>query len=204
MSNLVSLAKGLDPDNDFFSMSLERPGSTTVPSRLGIGLHPAELVPDPARIKYVALSGSVASPTHWRVSIDAVTAYLDSGPQTITLGRSVVPGNTLPVGIFDSGGPNMLASTAICNAFYGAWGAGPAADGMCQLLLLFAIEETSSLYMISRLRQLCNGDERYFFHRRSRVPYPSYRLVLPNSKWGEILRRSAPSSEWYRCRRLVS
>ena len=40
------------PSQFFYSLLLERPGSSAIPSVLGIGQHPSSIVPDPSKVLY--------------------------------------------------------------------------------------------------------------------------------------------------------
>lgn len=130
---------GAEPNvSRFFSVSLERPGFDTIPSLLGIGMHPSSLVKDPADIHfYDIVPGDYAS-SFWRLQVRKLTAYVDGVPHDIELGRSkAVPDAPNTVAVFDTGGPVILASTNDANAIYGAFGINPPAnsDGYCKRCL---------------------------------------------------------------------
>ena len=60
-SNLFSITPvSTAPGSRFFGLALERPGSDRVPSVLGIGKHPPDLVPDPSKIQYANVIASSA------------------------------------------------------------------------------------------------------------------------------------------------
>lgn len=124
------------PEQRFLSLSLERPGSSRIPSLLGIGKHPSNLVPgfDPSKIAYSELiSTSRSGDTFWRVHVMNITAWVDGVPKSVQLGRSTaLPTSLYTVALVDSGGPNILANVDIVNGIYGAWGIGPGQDGNCE------------------------------------------------------------------------
>ncbi|KAI9450603.1 acid protease [Lactarius psammicola] len=105
-----------------------RPGSESVPSLLGIGQHPAELVPDPSKIRYSTLVSEHQGILFWEVEVHAITIYVNGTALPVELGHSR-SGNVFPVAVLDSGVPFILAATSIANGIYGALGIGPAADG---------------------------------------------------------------------------
>ncbi|KAF8265631.1 aspartic peptidase domain-containing protein [Lactarius quietus] len=128
-SNLFSLTPvGTAPASRFFSLSLSRPGSSAVPSLLGIGRHPSELVPDPSKIQYTTLVSDKDGIMFWEVEVSAITVYVNGTAMPVQLGHSST-GNPLPVAVLDSGVPFILTSNQIANGIYGALGIGPAADG---------------------------------------------------------------------------
>ncbi|KAH9970300.1 aspartic peptidase domain-containing protein [Lactifluus volemus] len=116
-SNLFDIT--MAPSSRFFSLSLSRPGSSEVPSMLGIGRHPSELVSDPSLIH---------------------TRRFDAGP----IGRSR-SGNIYPTATLDSGVPFILATSAIANGIYGALGIQPATDGQYYLPCTTPINITITL-----------------------------------------------------------
>ncbi|GJJ06271.1 hypothetical protein Clacol_000462 [Clathrus columnatus] len=120
------------PAQRFLGISLERPGSSRIPSLLTIGKHPENLIPnfDSSQIKYMDLIPSPIGDTYWRVSLDAITGWIDSIPYPVTLGASTTLTNVDgPVAVIDTGGSIILATRAIANGIYGAWGIGPGSDG---------------------------------------------------------------------------
>lgn len=125
-SNLFGITSA--PASRFLSLSLSRPGSSAVPSLLGIGRHPSELVPDPSKIHYSTLVSDHDGILFWETEVSAITIYFNGTSLPVELGRSS-SGNVLPVAVLDSGVPFILTSTAIANGIYGALGIGPASDG---------------------------------------------------------------------------
>lgn len=128
------------PAQRFLGISLERPGSPRIPSLLTIGKHPANLIPDfdPSKINLMTLIPSLIGDTYWRVSLDAITGWVDSLPKPIDLGDSTTVTNVdFPVAIVDTGGSLILTTRSLANAIYGAWNIGPGSDGNCMLLLSF-------------------------------------------------------------------
>ncbi|KAJ7223692.1 aspartic peptidase domain-containing protein [Mycena haematopus] len=130
MSNLFGITPvSSAPAARFLSIALERPGSDTVPSALGIGRHPAALIPDPSKIEYDPLYGSsFGGPFFWRAAVKGITVYTNTSRMPIPLG----PGTTgaFPSAVLDTGVPTILTTTAVANAIYGAIGVQPAADSM--------------------------------------------------------------------------
>ncbi|KAH8979401.1 aspartic peptidase domain-containing protein [Lactarius akahatsu] len=116
------------PASRFLSLSLSRPGSSAVPSLLGIGRHPSELVPDPSKIRYSTLVSEHQGILFWEAEVRAITVYVNGTTLPVELGHSR-SGNVFPVAVLDSGVPFILAATNIANGIYGALGIGPAADG---------------------------------------------------------------------------
>ncbi|KAJ6557910.1 aspartic peptidase domain-containing protein [Mycena capillaripes] len=121
------------PSARFFSIALERPGSAAVPSILGIGRHPAALVPDPSRITYSILyEPSSMGPRFWKTSVRGITVYTNSSRMPIQLGRGA-SGGAFPSAVLDTGVPLILTTKAVADAIYGAIGVNPAADNMYYL-----------------------------------------------------------------------
>jgi hypothetical protein len=118
------------PAARFLSIALERPGSDAVPSVLGIGRHPATLVPDPSRIAYDALyEPSALGPLFWKAAVRGVTVYTNSSRMPINIGRGA--SGVFPSATLDTGMPLILTTKAVADAIYGAIGVQPAADDMC-------------------------------------------------------------------------
>lgn len=131
-SNLFGMAPASSaPSSRFFSISLSRPGSTAVPSLLGIGRHPAELVPDPSRVIYSTVVPQKMGILFWEVEVDAITLYVDGSPMVVQIDHPR-SGNAYPTAVLDTGVPFILTSTNVANGIYGALGIGPAADGQCK------------------------------------------------------------------------
>ncbi|PPQ85957.1 hypothetical protein CVT24_007934 [Panaeolus cyanescens] len=136
-SNLFSITPVSNaPSARFLSMSLQRPGSDRIPSLLGIGRHPASLVPDPSLIKYTTLVSERIGTLFWKLSVRAITVYVDGVPREVDVGRSNT-GGVFPSAVVDSGVPLWLTTSRIANAIYGALGVGPAQDGMCECYRCF-------------------------------------------------------------------
>ena len=123
------------PASRFLSLALSRPGSSAVPSLLGIGQHPTELVPDPSKIQYSNLVSAQQGILFWEVEVSAITVYNNGTALPVELGHSS-SGNAFPVAVLDSGVPLILTSPQIANGIYGALGIGPASDGQCEFYLL--------------------------------------------------------------------
>ncbi|KAI0931005.1 hypothetical protein AcV7_005033 [Taiwanofungus camphoratus] len=116
------------PRAPFLSLALERPGSDAVPSVLGIGRHPDELVPDPGKIRYSGLVTESAGTLFWQASVQAITVYVSGQPRPVQLGPSVT-GAMYPSAVLDSGTPVILTTPPIANGIYGALGISPSSDG---------------------------------------------------------------------------
>ncbi|KAG9078541.1 hypothetical protein FS749_009424, partial [Ceratobasidium sp. UAMH 11750] len=133
------------PTSRTIGVSLERPGQSNsgTPSLLSIGRHPKSLVPDPSKISYTQLNGN----TYWRVQVTQISAGVPGewsdnpspsgayGPgfnHNLVLGASQVAGSRSiwPLAILDTGGARIITSRNLANAFWGAYGVGPASDGM--------------------------------------------------------------------------
>ncbi|KAJ7099995.1 aspartic peptidase domain-containing protein [Mycena belliarum] len=129
-SNLFSITPlGSAPPARFLSVALERPGSSTVPSVLGIGRHPAALVPDPARIAYDTLYGSSSrGPVFWKAAVHGITVYTETARIPVELPRGV--GGVFPSAVLDTGVPLILTTRAIADAIYNSIGIQAAADNM--------------------------------------------------------------------------
>lgn len=118
------------PSARFLSIALERPGSDAVPSVLGIGRHPAALVPDPSKIAYDPLyAPSPLGPLFWKTAVRGITVYTNTSRMPIPLGRGA--SGVYHSAVLDTGVPIILTTTDVANAIYGAIGVQPAADNMC-------------------------------------------------------------------------
>ncbi|OCH83885.1 acid protease, partial [Obba rivulosa] len=127
-ANLLGLSGSSAPSSPFLSLALERPGSSAVPSILGVGRHPEELVPNPAAVQYDTLTADGQSMLFWKTSVRAITVYVGGQAHPIPLPRSV-GGGMYPTAVLDSGVPVILATLQIANSIYGALGIGPGSDG---------------------------------------------------------------------------
>ncbi|CAE6470311.1 unnamed protein product [Rhizoctonia solani] len=130
------------PNNRTIGISLQRPGQSNsgTPSLLSIGRHPSKVVSDPSKILY----SSITDGTHWRLPIteisawvvgdynDTSQAYNAQGRRYIQMTGSTVSGShsIWPLATIDTGGAHIISTRALANAFWGAFGIGPAADGM--------------------------------------------------------------------------
>ncbi|KAJ1306074.1 hypothetical protein OPQ81_010786 [Rhizoctonia solani] len=139
-TNLFSLPTA--PTNRTIGLSLGRPGQSNsgTPSLLSIGRHPSKVVPDPSKIAY----SSITDGTHWRLPVTEITAWIvgDYNDTTqaynfqtrkdIQMTGSTVSGShsIWPLATIDTGGAHIISTRALANAFWGAYGIGPAADGM--------------------------------------------------------------------------
>lgn len=131
-SNLFSITpSSTAPSSRFLSLSLSRPGSDRIPSYLGIGKHPPDLVNDPSKIQY---SNVVSSPTgslFWKASVRDITVWVGGQPRKVDVGRSNT-GAVFPSAVIDSGVPFIFTTSKLANAIYGAIDVHPAQDGKCE------------------------------------------------------------------------
>lgn len=136
-SNLFGITpRSQAPAAHYFSLVLQRPGSDRLPSLLGVGRHPSEIVSDPSKIQYSIVVGDEAGTLFWKTYIKAITVYVNNQPMPVTIPRGV-KGTAFPVAVLDSGVPLIITTSEIANGIYGALGIGPAADGQCGLQLIF-------------------------------------------------------------------
>lgn len=127
-SNLFSITpSSAAPTQPFFSLSLARPGSSQVPSLLGIGLHPSELISDPSQILYSQLVSQNVGELYWKTTIMAITVYVNG--QSMPVKLQSLSGAGKPAAVLDSGMPVILTTSIIANGIYGALGISPGSDG---------------------------------------------------------------------------
>jgi hypothetical protein len=143
-SNLFGLPTDVSPQNQFFAVSLSRPGfedpsqsANSWPARLGIGAHVDEVVHAFSSdnfdnlIQWVNLVTSATDGyTHWKARLAGLTVYTDGAPNQVTLPEAS-DGGGHPVVVLDTGGPNWMGSKSFCDAVYGAWGISMNHDGNC-------------------------------------------------------------------------
>lgn len=140
-SNLFSLMPTTDaPSQPFFSLTLGRPGFTQIPSLLGIGLHPSEIVPDPSQIRYSSVVSDSADPLFWMTTVRAITVYVNGHAYPVAL--QSLSGAPEPTALLDSGVPLIITTPTLANGIYGALGIGPAPDGNCAAIC-FRLDEYS-------------------------------------------------------------
>ncbi|KAJ3881652.1 aspartic peptidase domain-containing protein [Lentinula edodes] len=137
-SNIFSLSpSSLSPAARFLSITLERPGSSTIPSLFGIGKHPSQSqVPQIGSGEDVQYSIPFASLTStgisagylfWKAGIADITVWVDGQAKPVTLQKSSYEAS--PTAILDTGVPVILSTKVIADAIYGAIGVSPASDG---------------------------------------------------------------------------
>ena len=124
---------GMDgaPASRFISFLLERPGSSKIPSLLGIGRHPADQVPDPSKVHYSNIVSEGNGAMFWKVSVTAITVYVDGVQKDVSIGPSR-SGSAFPTAVLDTGVPVILATSDIANGIYGALDIHPAHDKNCE------------------------------------------------------------------------
>lgn len=123
------------PSSRFLSLALSRPGSNTIPAVLGIGHHPSSLVPDPSLIQYSTLVSDKSGILFWKVTVKAITVYVNGTAKRVQLEKSIT-GAATPIAVLDSGVSLILTTSDIADGIYGAIGISPAGDGMCTFLHL--------------------------------------------------------------------
>ncbi|OSX57062.1 hypothetical protein POSPLADRAFT_1076338 [Postia placenta MAD-698-R-SB12] len=144
-SNLFSMTPNdTAPAEPFISLALERPGSSAVPSVLGIGRHPDAVVSDPSTIHYASLVTERVGALYWEASVRGITVWVNGEPKEVTLGESV-SGLAYPSAVLDSGTPVILASPSIANGIYGALGISPTSDGTYYVPCTMPINMTITL-----------------------------------------------------------
>lgn len=124
----------------FISFLLERPGSTTIPSLLGIGRHPSNFVPDPSQVHYSNIISGGNGATFWETSVTAITVYVDGDRREV----DITPSGTdsgFPTAVLDTGVPVILMTSTIANGIYGALDIHPAQDKNCECLRLSSIHQ---------------------------------------------------------------
>ncbi|KAI6101819.1 aspartic peptidase domain-containing protein [Pisolithus sp. B1] len=127
-SNLLSMTpSSAAPSQPFFSLSLARPGSDEIPSLLGIGLHPSQVISDPTQIRYSQLVSESTGELYWKTNIMAITVYVNGQAMPVTL--QSLSGTVQPTAVLDSGMPVILTTSTIANGIYGALGISPGSDG---------------------------------------------------------------------------
>ncbi|KAH7334771.1 aspartic peptidase domain-containing protein [Rhizoctonia solani] len=140
ITNLFSSSTA--PNNRTIGISLRRPGqpNSGTPSLLSIGRHPSKVVPDPSKIVY----SSITDGTHWRLPVTEITAWIAGDYNNtakaynfqtrsdVQITGSTVSGSRSiwPLATIDTGGAHIISTRALANAFWGAFGIGPASDGM--------------------------------------------------------------------------
>ncbi|KAJ3554178.1 hypothetical protein NP233_g12479 [Leucocoprinus birnbaumii] len=128
-SNLFSITPTSNaPSSRFLSLSLSRPGSDRIPSLLGIGKHPPDLVKDPSQISYAATVSDSAGSLFWKTSVRDITVWVDGQPRRVEIGRSNT-GAVFPSAVIDSGVPFIFTTSRVANGIYGAIDIHPAQDG---------------------------------------------------------------------------
>ncbi|KIM60669.1 hypothetical protein SCLCIDRAFT_1216570 [Scleroderma citrinum Foug A] len=127
-SNLFSITPSSDaPSQAFFSLSLARPGSNQIPSLLGIGQHPSNIISDPTKIPYSQVISDSLGALYWKINVKAITVY--TGGQAKSIKLQSLSGSAYPTAVFDSGTPLIMTTSTIANGIYGALGISPASDG---------------------------------------------------------------------------
>ena len=119
------------PSAHFLSLVLARPGSDRLPSCLGIGRHPASVVPDPSQVEYTTVISDSGGALYWKTDVTAITVYVNGIAKSVGLGRGV-KGTPSPIAVLDTGVPTILTTSYLANGIYGAIGIEPSEDGNCE------------------------------------------------------------------------
>ena len=124
---------GMDgaPASRFISFLLERPGSTTIPSLMGIGRHPSDYIPDPSKVHYSNIISEGNGATFWQSTVTAITVYVDGERREVDITPSS-SGSGFPTAVLDTGVPVILMTSTIANGIYGALDIHPAQDKNCK------------------------------------------------------------------------
>ena len=139
VSNLFGLGR-YGPREHFLSILLERPGMSQVPSVLGVGHHPSEILSNitahgnawESALQFSRVSMYQAGTLFWAAPLTRLTAYVNGTAVDIPIGQSMVDTDSVyPIAVFDTGIPYIFGRVDIINAFYGAYGIGPGTDGQC-------------------------------------------------------------------------
>ncbi|KZO96811.1 acid protease [Calocera viscosa TUFC12733] len=147
------------PPPPFFSLLLERPEDPDTVSVLGLGMHPLRDTPANFTADLLDWTPVVTSDDgalFWRVPITDISLSVNGVNSSLILGKSTaVPTSARPVGVFDSGTPLILTSPQIADAFWGAYGVNPAADGnfypLCTLMVNATITIGNLVYPLHPL-----------------------------------------------------
>jgi hypothetical protein len=139
------------PAARFISLSLSRPGSDQIPSLLGIGQHPSQIVTDPTRILYGPLVSEQEGVLFWKTVVQAITVYVNGQRKPVVLSH-FAQDSIYTTATLDSGVPLILTTSAIANGIYGAIGINPASDGQCKYLT----RSKSTLHQIPLSVRLCS------------------------------------------------
>jgi len=143
VSNLFGLGS-YGPREHFLSILLERPGMSRVPSVLGIGRHPSEILPNitaygsawESALQFNRVIMYEAGTLFWAAPLTGITAYVNGTAVNIPVGASAInPDSVYPVAVFDTGTPYIFGPVDIINALYGAYGIGPGTNGQCRYRL---------------------------------------------------------------------
>ncbi|KAJ3771179.1 acid protease [Lentinula raphanica] len=137
-SNIFSLSpSSLSPAARFLSLTLERPGSSKIPSLFGIGRHPSQSqvsqIGSGENVQYstplasLTSTGISAGNLFWKTAINDITVWVDGQARVVSLQKNFY--ESTPTAILDTGVPVILSSKNIADAIYGAIGVSPAQDG---------------------------------------------------------------------------
>ena len=103
ISNVFGLGSEA-PIEHFFSILLERPSTPwQIPSILGIGMHPQDVIHDPRKVIFTTVAAYPAGTLFWSVPLTNFTVYVNGVPAIIPLGRSRAnPNNPFPMAVLDT------------------------------------------------------------------------------------------------------
>ena len=107
------------PSAHFFSLVLERPGSDRLPSLLGVGRHPAGILPgdDPGKVEYSMVVSDEQGTLFWKTYVRAITVYVDSVAKPVAVPRGL-QSTAYPIAVLDSGVPLIITASEIANEIY--------------------------------------------------------------------------------------
>ena len=149
---------GMDgaPTSRFISFLLERPGSTAIPSLLGVGRHPSSYIPDPSKVHYSTIVSEDNGALFWKISVTAITVYVDGERREVDISPST-GGSAFPTAVLDTGVPVILMTSTIANGIYGALDIHPAQDRNCEPLR--SPLPNSRITRVFRLRPMRNPSQ---------------------------------------------
>lgn len=139
-SNVFGLGS-YGPREHYLTILLARPGMSRIPSVLGIGCHPSELLPSiteygsawESALQYNKVSMYETGTLFWAAPLTGLTAYVNGAAVDIPTGQPMVDSDSVdPIAVFDTGIPYIFGRVDVINAFYGAYGIGPGTDGQCR------------------------------------------------------------------------
>ncbi|EJU02993.1 acid protease [Dacryopinax primogenitus] len=121
------------PPPPFFSLMLERPEDPDTVSVFGMGAHPLRNTPGsftPLALQWSPVVTSTEGALYWRIPVQGMTLQIGGNSTSLIVGKSnVIPNSANSVAVLDSGTPYVLLPPTLADAFWGAVGVNPSADG---------------------------------------------------------------------------